>query len=395
MAIPDLASLYDAHYYRTYEGAPYERSDGWLHLFRTIADGIVREIHAQTVLDVGCAIGLLVEALRERGVEAYGFDLSEYAIGQVPGDVKPYCWVGSILDPPKRQYDLVICFEVVEHLPPSDAARAIENLCKVSDDILFSSTPTEFREDTHLNVRPPEYWASAFAKQGFFRDVDFDPLTLPHLGAVRFRRSSEPLHRIVASYERRFWLLSQENSALRAKALETKALLAQQEQALAAQQELQAQQEPALQQIIADQTEHIDMLADRLTFMADRESELRTMLLDAHEQLLRRDETFAPLREELEARGRVVEELDRAVRERTAWAERMVAEAEARGKVVEELDRAVREQTEGAERMSAELLDAQEQLLRRDESIAPLRWSPVRRLARLGRQIGRRLNREI
>lgn len=27
---------------------------------------------------------------------------------------------------------------------------------------------------SHINVQPPEYWAQLFARQGFFRDVDFD-----------------------------------------------------------------------------------------------------------------------------------------------------------------------------------------------------------------------------
>jgi hypothetical protein len=353
VARPDLASPYDAYYYRTDGGVPYERSDHWLNFFRTTADGIVREIHPRTVLEVGCAIGLLVEALRERGVEAYGLDPSEYAIGQLPDDIKPYCWIGSVLDPPQRQYDLVVCCEVVEHLPPSDAERAVENLCEATDDVLFSSTPYVYREETRFNVQPPEYWAGVFAKQGFFRDVDFDPVALGHPGAVRFRRSTEPLHRIVASYERRFWLMSQENSALRLKALETKSLLAQQEQALE-QSAISSPDVEALEQTIADQTEHIDALAARLTFMSDRERELRTMLLDAHEELFRRDESIAPLRQEEEARGRVIEELERAVRDRTEWAERMVAEAEARAKVIEELERAVRDRTEWAERMAAE-----------------------------------------
>jgi hypothetical protein len=311
-----------------------------LNFLWATADGIVRQIHPQTVLEVGYASGLLVEALRERGVEAYGLDLSEYANGRVPDDAKPYCQVGSIFDPPQREYDLIVCYEVVEHLSPTDAERAIENLCKATDDVLFSSTRYDCREEAHVNDQPPDYWAGVFAKQGFFRDVDFNPLDLGHPGAVRFRRSTEPLHRIVASYERRFWLLSQENSALRLKALEQRGT--------------SSPDVAALEQTIADQTDHIDALANRLTYMSDREGELRAMLLDAHEQLLHRDESIAPLRQEAEVRGRVIEELERAVRERTEWAERMVAEAEARGEVIEELERAVRERTEWAERMVAE-----------------------------------------
>ncbi len=57
----DLSLWYGAHYFRTYRGAPYERSPLWLSVMNAIADGIVREFgQPRTVLDVGCAFGFLV-----------------------------------------------------------------------------------------------------------------------------------------------------------------------------------------------------------------------------------------------------------------------------------------------------------------------------------------------
>jgi chromosome segregation ATPase len=73
--------------------------------------------------------------------------------------------------------------------------------------VLFSSTPTDHRELTHFNVQPPEYWAEIFARHGFFRDVDFDASFI-NPWAVRFRRSGEPLPRIVRGYERAYAQLS-------------------------------------------------------------------------------------------------------------------------------------------------------------------------------------------
>ncbi len=37
-----------------------------------------------SVLDVGCAKGFLVQELRMLGVEAYGVDISEYAVNAAP-----------------------------------------------------------------------------------------------------------------------------------------------------------------------------------------------------------------------------------------------------------------------------------------------------------------------
>src|ERR1700733_13012579 len=136
--------------------------------------GIAKKIHDQlaptTVLDVGCATGMLVEALRSEGIDARGVDISEWAIEQVPESIRPYCRVGSITEDLGGHYDLITCVEVLEHLPRSMASAAVANLCRHADTILFSSTPDDFEEPTHLNVESASYWAQLFAAHGFTRD---------------------------------------------------------------------------------------------------------------------------------------------------------------------------------------------------------------------------------
>ena len=52
--------------------------------------------------------------------------------------------------------------------------RAIANLCANTDRLLLSSTPTDYGEATHLNVRPQEAWSALLAREGFLRDLDTD-----------------------------------------------------------------------------------------------------------------------------------------------------------------------------------------------------------------------------
>jgi SAM-dependent methyltransferase len=219
---------YFAHYCDNREGRAagllaYGRNEHWLKFFGRIADRIVSDIKPQTVLDAGCAMGLLVEALRDRGVEAYGIDISEYAISQVREDVKPFCRVGSITDPLKETYDLIVSIEVLEHLPTEDAIEAIRNLCSATSDFVFSSTPVDYNELTHHNVQSPEWWAELFARQGLFRDVDYDPSTYISPQAVRYRRSLDTVARTVSRYEKLAWRLKTENLALRESALRQRA----------------------------------------------------------------------------------------------------------------------------------------------------------------------------
>src|SRR4051812_49556051 len=162
---------------------------------------------------------MLVEALRERGVDARGIDISSFAIDAVPAPLRPYCRQGSIADALTERFDLIVCIEVLEHMTPEEADRAIANFAAHADEVLFSSTPFDYREPTHVNVRMPEDWAEAFARHGFYRDVDFDASFVTKW-AVRFTRRPAPVHRIVRDYERRFWPMRAAEHDARAYALE-------------------------------------------------------------------------------------------------------------------------------------------------------------------------------
>ena len=220
-----VSEAYDRTYYAEGCGRPYQRDEYWLTWFARIADRIVREIGPHSVLDAGCAMGFLVEALRDRGVEAFGLDVSDYALDQVRPDIKPYCGKGSITADLPRRYDLIVCVEVLEHLSPEEAALAAANLCGHSDDLLFSSTSSDYKEATHVNVRPPEYWADLFARQDFFRDVDYDASYLAGW-AVRLRRARDPLARQIGNYERLIVRLRDESASLRELAAEHRAKIA-------------------------------------------------------------------------------------------------------------------------------------------------------------------------
>lgn len=200
-----MASDYGADYYGHYAaaGISYERSPFWLDFFGKIADRLIEDFHPKTALDAGCAIGLLVEALRDRGVDAEGIDFSEFAVGKAREDVRPFLTVGSITEPFSKRYDLITCFEVVEHMPPHDADRAIANLCAFTDEVILTSTPIHYRDPTHTNIHPQEFWTERFARHGFIRDVDYDGAYIAPW-AARYRRSTAPIHRVVADYDRAY-----------------------------------------------------------------------------------------------------------------------------------------------------------------------------------------------
>ena len=64
---------------------------------------IKNNFHFKTCVDYGCAKGFLVNALRLLGCEAYGEDISEYALTNCHPDVINYVSL-----PNDNQYDLLI-----------------------------------------------------------------------------------------------------------------------------------------------------------------------------------------------------------------------------------------------------------------------------------------------
>jgi len=168
-----LTLQYGREYYEGYGDIGYSR-ENWLEFFRQIADEIACRLRPRTVLDVGCAKGFLVECLRDRGVQAHGVDISEYAISEVRPDVRPYCWVGSAVESIKGDYDLMTCIEVCEHLPEMQAHEAIRQMTLHTNIVLFSSPPGHFDEPTHINVHPMIDWLRLFAQFSFGPDEGFD-----------------------------------------------------------------------------------------------------------------------------------------------------------------------------------------------------------------------------
>lgn len=211
---------YGEDYYATDFGEPYGRTEHWLTTTAGYAERIVADLNPASALDAGCAIGLLVEALRERGVDARGVDISEYAIEQVPEALAPYCRVADLTDPLDREYDLISLIEVIEHIPPAAASDVLKNLCAHTSTLLFSSTPRHLDQPTHLNVRAQEDWSADLAGLGFYRDLTYDATWLTPWSALYRRRRDHSSTDMVRDYDRTVARLIEEVWELRRSAID-------------------------------------------------------------------------------------------------------------------------------------------------------------------------------
>ena len=182
---------YDKLYYENYNGMAYGRTPEWLAFFDKISEQVIETLSPNTVLDVGCAYGILVETLRDRGVDAYGIDISDFAIQQSRPDLQEFLTVQSILKPLQQKYDLIISIEVVEHIEEKNCDLMIKNLCDASDQVLLSTIPDDFDDPTHFNVQAPIYWIKKFAQYGFEPDSSYNADFLTPY-SILFRKAFKP-----------------------------------------------------------------------------------------------------------------------------------------------------------------------------------------------------------
>lgn len=221
---------YGSYYYRHDCGIPYERNEHWLGFFADMADGIIRDLHPSSFLDAGCAMGFLVEAMQQRGVESWGVDVSDYAISRADESIRDRCRVASLTEPLDRRYDLIASIEVLEHIAPEDSERVIANLCAATDRLLLSTTPDDYSEATHLNVRTPEAWSAALAAHGFYRDLERDFSYITPWAAL-YTRVDEPVAETVRRYDRSWSRLRREATDVRTALLEAQRQLSELEEA--------------------------------------------------------------------------------------------------------------------------------------------------------------------
>jgi 2-polyprenyl-3-methyl-5-hydroxy-6-metoxy-1,4-benzoquinol methylase len=137
------------------------------------ADFLIGEYAPQSVLDIGCGDSLLLAALATRGVDAFGVDGSTAAVRSAPWRV--FVFKADLTQPLvlNRSFDLVMCIEVAEHLPPKFSNIIISSIAAhAKARIIFSAAhPGQGGED-HLNEQPIEYWLKRFRSHCF--EIDHD-----------------------------------------------------------------------------------------------------------------------------------------------------------------------------------------------------------------------------
>lgn len=128
----------------------------------------------KTALDIGCGVGHRVLTLNELGVDAYGCDISQWAVDNshkkvsykiIQLDISKESWENG-------SFDLVIAYDILEHLTEQELETALKNIKESTNKhILFSipflGDPNLEADKTHKIKESREWWEYRIKQAGF------------------------------------------------------------------------------------------------------------------------------------------------------------------------------------------------------------------------------------
>ena len=153
-----------------YDAAFFQALEAGVARSAEAAAGLIMDVIApRSVVDFGCGTGLWLAALRSRGVsDVLGVDGP-----WVPRDrlaIPRELFREHDLTQPlalHRRYDLALCLETAEHLPPEAAGPLVRTLTDAAPIVIFSAAIPEQRGEGHINLQWPQYWIDRFAALGY------------------------------------------------------------------------------------------------------------------------------------------------------------------------------------------------------------------------------------
>ncbi len=141
----------------------------------------LRKCGAKTVLDAGCGSGKFLRALIEKCGEEFaihGFDIAENCLDPFFDEMKnDILTVGVLWDKEdfNKEYDAIICCDVLEHIPTEKVGLVLQNFCRCAKKFCYLSIalqqdyfgPKIIGKPLHLTVKEPNWWLAEIKNAGF------------------------------------------------------------------------------------------------------------------------------------------------------------------------------------------------------------------------------------
>lgn len=178
----DLSTIYTESYYqRMARGAAREDAAHFAELLMDRYD-------PDRVIDLGCGIGRFLEPFHVEGIEVTGVDGAQAAVEHavVP---KGRIEIHDLTEPyePSEEADLVLCLEVLEHLPKEESRTVAASIAASAPRTVITTAPPGQGGRHHVNEQPMEFWISEFETVGMRFDEAETEYLLDHVDAKELR----------------------------------------------------------------------------------------------------------------------------------------------------------------------------------------------------------------
>lgn len=172
---------------REYGYGGYTYDGRWRPVAKDIVDHF-KLSSGSRVLDVGCAKGFLVKDLLALGIDAYGLDISRYAIDNCEAEVIGRLHLGSAdsIPFPSNSFDAVICINTAHNLQRDRCLLALSEIERLAPgkgfvqvDSYHSEDEKKIFEEWVLTAEFHDYpsgWLSVFKEAGYTGDWDWTVL---------------------------------------------------------------------------------------------------------------------------------------------------------------------------------------------------------------------------
>ena len=161
----DVDNLYKPQYYDNMaRGAA--RDDA--HKFSSVLNA---KYDPDFVIDIGCGVGRFLEYFQLNGLNVIGYDGSKYACeNPVNDDITIH--YHDLTNPLhfENEADLVMCIEVLEHLPNEAAATAVKTISRAGPIAVVTAAEPGQGGTYHVNEQQPSFWIDLFESEGMAYD---------------------------------------------------------------------------------------------------------------------------------------------------------------------------------------------------------------------------------
>ena len=130
---------------------------------------LFRAMEIRSVIDIGCGVGTWLNSAEKLGartilgIEGHWLEKDFAVVDKTfikTQDLENKIQIES-------KFDLAITLEVVEHLSEMRADSFIDDLCALSDLVLFSAAIPNQGGSHHINEQWQSYWAQRFKQRGY------------------------------------------------------------------------------------------------------------------------------------------------------------------------------------------------------------------------------------